>query len=110
MVELLEGVAVEIGEHDVLNQRHHGHRGGQRFGQRRDQQCRRGAVLGGDDADLVRNAGIGIGHDGAGIFRAITDLGDAELRPGQVDQRGDRLTEHEFYVMACQRGGEQPIC
>ena len=103
LVELLEGVAVALGAMHLLHDRDHRDRRLERLRQARHQEGGGGPVLRGDDRHLVGDAGIGVGHRGAGILGAIADLADAELRRDQMQQRGNALAEHHLDAMAAER-------
>ena len=75
MVQFLEGIAVEIAERHVLHDRDNRHEAVSASARAGHQQGGGRAVLGGDHRDLVRDPGICVGHDGAGIFRTVCQSG-----------------------------------
>jgi hypothetical protein len=87
----------------VLDDRHHRHRRLERLGEPRHEQRRRGSVLRRDDAHLVADPGVAVGHRGARVLGAVADLADAASGRGEVELRGQALPEHHLDPVARER-------
>ena len=95
MVEFLKRVLVGLRAWHFLDEGDHGDRRLNSFGEWGHQQGGGGAVLGGDDRDAVGNAGIGVGHRAACVFRPISRLLHTELRSDQMEGRGNALAKDD---------------
>ena len=102
VIELLKGVAVQVGALHLLDERHDRHACLQRFGKWRDQQRRGWAILGCNQGNATGSPRISIGHGPAHILLAIGNLANASRLSRQDDRRGKALRENELNAMALQ--------
>lgn len=106
MVELLKGIAVTIGQWNVLHQGQNGYRGSQGLRQRRHQKGRSGSVLRGDYPDPPADAGVAVGHCATSVLGPIGDLTDTVRGRRQKQRRRQALSEDVGDPMASQPGGQ----
>jgi hypothetical protein len=106
VVELLEGVAVEEGEGDLLHERQDRNGSLQGFGEAGDEQRSGRSVLRRHHPNPPGDPRIAVGHDRARMLGAIGDLRDAARAGGKMDLCRNRLTEHKVHAVPLQRRGE----